>query len=53
MKCARCKHPVSAHYPDGCFASMWGGTCTVGCRMFVRPEPKDADRRSPEKEEAR
>jgi hypothetical protein len=42
MKCARegCGHPVSAHYPDGCFASMWGGTCKVRCQLFVWPKKK-------------
>lgn len=35
MKCERCKHPLSAHYPDGRFKSMWGGVCESACRMFV------------------
>lgn len=45
MKCARCGHPLAAHYPDGCFASMWGGTCETRCRMFVwPPKKKEASR---------
>lgn len=41
MKCANCKHPLSAHYPDGCFKSMWGGVCESRCPMFVPPKKKE------------
>lgn len=40
MKCGRCKHPLAAHYPDGCFTSMWGGPLCP-CRAFVWPKRKD------------
>lgn len=37
MKCHKCRHPLSAHYPDGCSESMWGGVCRERCRLFVYP----------------